>query len=189
MGNFKNYFYKKAGLKAVIIWGAVFLFFNIIVFPVLGNQIDPAGEYNILDLFFGYSMKEAFSVLEGIGEDGRSAHLYATAVADMIYPVIYSVFLSLLIAVLIKKLLSTESCFSYFVFSPFIIMLFDFIENSAIISMLISFPDITETMAKAGSIAGIAKWCSTGFVIIIVIIMVISILTGKITGIKKNDPV
>ena len=178
---FKNYLFKRAGLKNILIWGSAFLFFNIIVFPVLGNRIDPAGEYNMLDLFFGYSMGEAFSLLEGIGEGGRAAHLYATAFADMIYPFIYSIFLSLLLAQMIKKILSTGSYYSYFVIFPFFIMVFDFIENSAIITMILSFPDITETMAEVGSIAGIAKWCSTGLVIILVIIIAISILIKKIT--------
>lgn len=180
MGSLKNYFYKKTALKYLLLWGSVFVVFNIIVFPFFKNLMNTSAQQYMLDLFFGYSREEAFLFLDGIGEDGRSVHLIATFAADMIYPVVYTIFLSFLLSFLLKKLSITEGFFSYLIFLPFVIMAFDFIENSAIIAMLVSFPEITEAMVKAGSFAGIAKWCSTGFVLIVVLMLCLTLLTKKI---------
>lgn len=179
MKNLKDYFLEKTGGKRIMIWGLAFVVFNSLVFPVMGSRVDPSGVYKVFDLFFGYSMPEAVSLLQGIGEKGRTAHFFTTAVADIIYPVIYTFLLSMLIALLIKKLLLSESIYSYFILSPFCVMAFDYLENLSIIIMLASFPDISESMVKTGSFAGIAKWCCTGFVITGIIFLAALLLLRK----------
>lgn len=185
MESLKKYFFKRAGLRYLILWGSVFLIFNIIVFPFFKNLMNTSAQQYMLDLFFGYSREDAFLFLDRIGEDGRSVHLIATLAADMIYPFVYTIFLSFLLSLMLKKLSITEGFLSYLIFLPFVIMAFDFIENSAIAVMLVSFPEITEAMVKAGSFAGMAKWCSTGFVLIVVLVLSVILLTKKISPVSK----
>ncbi len=184
MERLKNILYRKADSKYLIICGTVFIIFNIFIFPYLQSRIDPTGQYPMLDLLFGYSLNEAYTILDAIGEEGRTVHLFATSAADMIYPPVYALFLSLIIAWIMKKLMFTDGILSYLVFFPFLIMAFDFMENSAIIVMLVSFPHLTERAVLMGSCAGMAKWVSIGIVILIILIPGIRILIRKIFKLK-----
>jgi len=180
MERLKHYLYKKADAKHLLIFGILFIIFNILIFPYLQNRIDPTGQYPMLDLLFGYSMQKACFILEGIGEEGRSAYLFTTSAADMIYPLVYALLLSLIIAWMLKKLMTDQGVMSYLIFIPFLIMVFDFIENSAIIIMLVSFPSLSERAVFSGSYAGMAKWVSTGIVIFIIVISGVRIIKRKI---------
>lgn len=184
MENLKNYLFKKADAKHLLICGILFIMFNIVIFPYLQNRIDPTGQHSMLDLLFGYSIHEAYYILDAIGEEGRLAHLIATSAADMIYPPVYALFLSLIIAVMMKKLKLTDGILSFLVFFPFLIMAFDFMENSAIIIMLSSFPYLPEWAVMTGSYAGMAKWVSTAIVILIILIPGVRIFINKIFKLK-----
>ncbi len=184
MESLKKYLYKIADAKHLLICGIIFIIFNIFIFPYLQNRIDPTGQHPMLDLLFGYSLNEAYYILDAIGREGRSAHLFATSAADMFYPVVYALLLSIIIALMMKKLMFTDGILSYIIFFPFLIMAFDFIENSAIIVMVSSFPHLPEGAVLLGSYAGMAKWVSTGIVILIILISGIMILKRKIFKLK-----
>lgn len=179
MDRLKDFLYKKADLKHLFFSGAVFTIFNILIFPFLQRRIDPSGEHPMLDLLFGYSQEEAYYILDAIGEEGRSAYFFTTSIADMLYPIVYSLFLSIIIILILKKMMIADGLLSYLAFSPFLIMIFDFIENSAIIIMLSSFPQLTEWAVMTGSYAGMAKWVSTAAVLVIIVFLLIRIFTRK----------
>jgi len=184
MDSLKNYLYKKADAKHLLICGILFIIFNILIFPYLQKRIDSTGQYPMLDLLFGYSMERACLILEGIGEEGRSAYLFTTSAADMLYPLVYALLLSLIIAWMLKKLMLEQGVMSYLIFLPFLIMVFDFIENSAIIIMLVSFPYLSERAVLMGSYAGMAKWVSTGIVLLVIAVTGSRIFIRKIFSVK-----
>ena len=184
MESLKNFLYKKADAKHLLICGILFIIFNILIFPYLQNRIDPTGEHPMLDLLFGYSMQKALFILDAIGEEGRSAYLITTSAADMLYPLVYALLLSFIISWMLKKLMLEDGILTYLVFLPFLIMIFDFLENSAIIMMLVSFPYLSERTVFFGSYAGMAKWVSTGIVLLVIALAWVTISIRKFVNIK-----
>jgi hypothetical protein len=115
-----------------------------------------------LDLEFYYTAEEAYSRLSGFSEEIRESYRMGLMVTDMIYPIVYS----LLFSFIIFRLWKNEKL----ALLPFMILLFDFIENISIITMLVFFP---EKIIFWGTLAGIStslKWLFSVLTLIFVFI-------------------
>jgi hypothetical protein len=115
-----------------------------------------------LDLEINYTAEEAHSRLSGFSEEIRESYRMGLMVSDMIYPIVYS----LLFSFIIYRLWQNEKL----ALLPFMILIFDFIENISIITMLVFFP---EKIIFWGTLAGIStslKWLFSVLTLIFVFI-------------------
>jgi hypothetical protein len=115
-----------------------------------------------LDLEVYYSAEVAFERLSEFSEEIRKSYRMGLMVTDMIYPIVYS----LLFSFIIFSLWQNEK----FAVLPFIILVFDFIENISVITMLGLFP---EKSIFWGTLAGIStslKWFFSALTLILVVI-------------------
>jgi hypothetical protein len=115
-----------------------------------------------LDLEINYTAEEAYLRLSGFSEEIRESYRMGLMVSDMIYPIVYS----LLFSFIIYRLWQNEKL----ALLPFMILIFDFIENISIITMLGLFP---EKSIFWGTLAGIStslKWFFSALTLIFVVI-------------------
>ncbi|MCS4433400.1 hypothetical protein [Aquiflexum gelatinilyticum] len=142
--------------KNIFFLFVLFLGFNLWILPGMMTGEKP------LDLEINYTAEEAYSRLSRFSEEIRESYRMGLMVSDMIYPIVYS----LLFSFIIFKLWQNEMI----ALLPFTILVFDFIENFSIITMLGLFP---EKSIFWGTLAGIStslKWFFTAITLIFVVI-------------------
>jgi hypothetical protein len=161
----------------VVVFLVLQLFFNFWVFPFFTRQFGPGEGQQMLDLMFGFSPEQAYTIISDYGAAGRSGAIKTTAVADSIYPFVYAGLLALAISWFLNGIPLKSQKWQYLNLLPFAALVFDFIENAGIIIMLGSFPRQMDVVARIASAAGMLKWT---MVVISVLALVLVILWGRI---------
>lgn len=115
-----------------------------------------------LDLKFGYSVEEAYEALGRLDADEREGYHFGILTLDMPYLVIYFLLFSGILVKIWKK--------KQVVFIPFLIMVFDFLENISVLSMLRLFPERNEPVAVFASIFTTSKWVMIGILAVFIIL-------------------
>lgn len=140
-------------LAIMIVIGGGFSYFGQYLNTQANTQVEP------LDLRLGYSYEEAMGFFELIGEEGRRNYFMVELLLDSVYPLVYSLFLCLLlIALLQARALRFEGQLYMFCFLPFLIALVDYIENTAILFSIASYPDSSASLLFLASLATQIKW-------------------------------
>ena len=135
---------------------------------------------NLFDLSLtGYSFEYAIKLLDTLGSDGRELYLYRQLPLDFIYPGLLAGSCSLLLSWLFLKTQKTNSKLFYFCYIPVAAGLVDYLENIIIVSILTSYPNVSEVSISLASAMTIAKSVlTTAFFVLLII--------GVILNLKKK---
>lgn len=143
---------------------SVYLVFVMVLFPALGGDSDVAP----LDLMFSYSPEQAYKIIEAYGPEVRHDYVISALTLDVAYPLTYS----FMFAIWLTLLLKTDNRMTCTIrMLPFAVLLFDLLENSGIVLMLINYPQRLEFAATATSIATSLKWVFASVVIILTLVL------------------
>ncbi len=173
------------GVK-VLVW---FLLAQVIYLTMLLVTIPKvlihAGEMKLLDMMpAGYDVEYVKLLFESLGEEGRAAYLFRQIPLDLIYPALFAISFSLLLAFILKKVTTKEcSPVFYLCLLPVAAGFFDYLENSGIISMLVTYPDFSFYVAKTTSVFSILK---SAFTTLYFIVLLGSLLVLAKLRIKKR---
>ena len=154
-----NTIIEKASLrKAVpftVFFVAMYFLINNTAFGVAG-LLQITGGANILDFEFGYTAAEALDMLTALGEQGRN--FYLTRIIPIYFPFPFSYMLCYAgwIALLLKHI-APKGYMKSLLLVPITAMLFDWIENIAVIFMLKSYLSLPKWAIMTASTAGILK--------------------------------
>ena len=175
----KNTIIQKASLKKAILFTILFVAFYVIInFSGIGvaGLLEITGGANILDFEFGYTYEEAYGILTALGVEGRIFYLTKISPIDFPFPFTYMLFYAGWIALLAKHTLSKEWC-KYLLLVPVLAMLFDWIENIGIITMLNNYPNLPSWAVLIASVGGILKTSFTaGSTVLIGILFIMFII-------------
>ena len=127
----------------------------------------------------GYSFEYVIKLLDTLGSDGRELYLYRQLPLDFIYPGLFAGSCSLLLSWLFLKTQQTNSKLFYFCYIPLAAGLFDYLENIFIVSILASYPNVSEVSISLASTMTIAKSALTTVFFVLLIIGVILNLKKK----------
>lgn len=105
----------------------------------------------------GYSYAYAIELLDALGVEGRNLYLFRQLPMDFIYPGLFAVSCCLLLSWLFTKSLNSNSKMFYLCFVPVAAGLFDYLENTGIVLILLSYPDVTELLVAITSYLTILK--------------------------------
>jgi len=105
----------------------------------------------------GYSYAYAIELLGALGIEGRNLYLYQQLPMDFIYPGLFAVSCCLLLSWLFVKSLNSNSKMFYLCFVPAAAGLFDYLENIGIVRMLLSYPNVAESLVSITSYLTILK--------------------------------
>ena len=100
----------------------------------------------ILDVLPSYDMKTVEQNMLGYGEDGRQLYAWASLTLDVIFPMCYVVFFAGLITLFVGS-----KSIHRLALVPFLLGLIDLTENIQICTMLVQFPDITDSQVSMAS--------------------------------------
>jgi len=156
----KKFISRYASIKSTLLLLGLVLVFNLVVFPFA----HPAGlKLGILDLYFSYSVMEAYQLLDTYTEANRHTYLLVELTVDLVYPWVYSFALCFLIFLLSSKL--NLSLF------PFLILIVDYFENFGIATLIYYYPQKLLYIAAVTSLFTSIKW-------VLVILSVLIVLYG-----------
>ncbi len=134
---------------------AVYVYMLLVSLPYVMSF---AGGMRLFDLMpTGYSPEYAENLLGILGADGRHAYLVRQIPFDMLYPGLFAISYAMLSAFILKNIFTSTNKFRYLILLPIFAGLFDYLENTGIISMLIMYPDFSKTLASVSSVCTVLK--------------------------------
>lgn len=136
-----------------------------------------------LDLMFFYTPEQAFEMMEKYGEAGRSVYLQIELTADIIYPMIYTLFFGLLISWLFQRAFKADHQMQKWNVMPVGAWLFDMLENSGIVSMLLMYPSKPEVIAWITMLFGLLKWA---FFLITMGLVLVGLVKAALNRFRKQ---
>jgi hypothetical protein len=132
-----------------IISTAIYLVMVLITLPELYMK---AGGLDMFDLRpMGYGLVEANKILDGLGEEGRWYYLTRQIPLDILYPGLLSAVLSGAWLMLLKAGKLSTSFPKWFIMVAVLAGLADYGENIAVVTMLLSFPNISLGLVTTAS--------------------------------------
>mgnify|MGYP007089981715 CR=1 FL=1 len=138
----------------------------------------------ILDMIpSGYDITYVNSLLNMLGEKGRSVYLFNQIPIDMFYPFFFGITYSFIFAYFLKKINRLESKLVYFSFLPLFAGFFDYMENIGIIILLNNYPNYSELMVKTTNAFSILKSSFTTIFFISLILLLVVFGINKL-GLK-----
>ena len=161
----------------------LFLILTIIVNVAMGNVIPQilalSGGAPILDMRPGYTfadIEHLFAVLSGQGRQ-----LYTTLqVLDLILPLALGMTLTLALTGVITRLLPEGHPMEKAVSLPILGMIFDYLENITIATLIASYPNLSPLTVSVASIFTQLKW------LCIILACVLLVILAAIALIKKK---
>jgi len=115
-----------------------------------------SGGIGMLDMEFGYSQLQVYSLLDSIGAAGRQ--LYSRMLGlDFIFAVIFMLFQSLLLTVLLRKT-AVNQYLQKLNILPFVRSALDIVENIFLLVILFNYPGHYPNIIKISSAITILKW-------------------------------
>lgn len=182
MNKFFNTIISKISWKKAILFTMLFFaFFILINYSGVGVKglLDISSGSNILDFEFGFNYGKAHKILAALGDEGRTFYLTKIMPLDFPFPFTYMLFYLGWIALLLKHLRPRKQ-YKYLLFMPILAMLFDWVENIGIITMLLYYPNIPSWAVLLASIFGMLKTIFTiGSIAIIGILFILLIYSSK----------
>lgn len=171
----------KKVLGFFILTNLVYAFMLIVTIP---RTIEFSNGMKLLDMLpTGYDLTYVNKLFNTLGEDGRKIYLTNQIPVDMVYPFLFGLTYALVLMYFLKKLNLLNTPYLYLSLLPIIVGVADYLENFGIISMLIKYPEITETTIVIISTFSLIKSVSTSLFFIVLIIMLF--LVG-IKSLKKK---
>ncbi len=156
---FSNTLKKYAKGRIIFAFLALMLLFAMFIVPTVQGRLEASsGGSGPIDLLLSYTPEKAYSMIASYGNAGRSLYRTFAMTADVIYPVVYSIFLGLLITWLFQRSIAPNSKLQMLNTVPFGALLFDWLENISIVTMLSLYPSTPTTVAKLASICTTIKW-------------------------------
>ena len=131
----------------------------------------------------GYSYQYAKSLLESLGEQGRSVYLYQQLPADFLYPGLFAVSCSLLLTWLFAKSFKANSKMFYIAIVPALGGLFDYLENVSIVLMIKSFPGLSQGLVAIASIFTVLK---SVFTIVFFFLLFVGCAAFLVSRLRRN---
>ncbi|MCK5776032.1 MAG: hypothetical protein KAH25_07650 [Bacteroidales bacterium] len=166
--------------KNILIGIGFIIFINVIAFPLFPMLFSDSNIIagKILDIQFGFMPIMVQELLFSMTEKGRHIYYLSTIIIDIPYAITYGFVYSFLIIFLLKKQkdnkLNKRTC-RMLVFTPFLITLFDLIENGGILYFITSYPQINPTVVGFISLSNQLKWIMAGLSFIIIMYLSLSV--------------
>ena len=136
----------KKVLGLFILTNAVYMFMLTVTIP---NTMGFSNGTKLLDMIpTGYDLNYVSELFSSLGENGRKTYLTNQIPVDMVYPLLFGLTYCLLLAYFLKKLNKLNAPYTYLCLLPIIARIADYLENFGIITMLKSYPDLTEFAVK-----------------------------------------
>lgn len=189
LGKMSDALAKKANGKNVLILLIIYLLYSSLMFWA-GSVIKAYSEgVGPIDLKLFYSPETAYQMMASYKESGRELYKTIELTVDVVFPVINALFFSLLITYFLRRALRSEGVIQKLNLLPFITLLFDYLENAGIVTMLLCYPGKKlTTVAQVTSTFTILKWVMAGATLVVTLIGLAAFCFKKVVAREKWEP-
>lgn len=136
-------------LLLFVVTMAVYLLMLLVTIPSVQSYAPNTALFDLSPS--GYSHSQALSLLETLGQDGRSAYIFPQLAIDFIYPGLFAICFSTMFIWVYSKRIRPDSKFLYLAVLPVFGGIFDYVENILIIQMIMTFPDVSKGLVAVSS--------------------------------------
>ncbi|GAB3718539.1 hypothetical protein GCM10027592_61590 [Spirosoma flavus] len=157
MNSLYNFLNRIANWKTVLLLLSIYLSFPAYwlknaedtINQLAGKPIGP------IDLTFGFNPTRTLAMVADYGPTARSFYAQTELTTDLIYPLVYSLLLAVLLTMVFRHKLNRR-----FIILPLFALLFDYLENAAIVTLLTTYPTQSLGVAVLCEVVKLAKWLS-----------------------------
>lgn len=162
-------------LGLFIVTNVVYAFMLTVTIP---KTMEFSNGMKLLDMMpTGYDFDYVSELFRTLGANGRGIYLTNQIPVDLIYPFLFGLTYCLLLGYFLKKLNKLNGPFSYLCLLPIIAGIADYMENFGIITMLRSYPKLTEIAVQKTSSFSVIKSMSTSvfFIVLVIVLLVLGL--------------
>ena len=176
-----------SGKKVLVL----FLLTNIVYAYMLLVTIPATMEFSnglqLLDMMpVGYDLEYVNTLFHSLGDTGRQMYLTKQIPVDMIYPLLFGISYAAVLAYFLLKLPKPNPKYLYLCLLPVIAGIADYLENIGIISMLNTYPNVTETTVNITSMFSVIKSSATSIYFLTLIVVLIVLGVRRMKSISEN---
>ena len=161
-----NFLNRLANWKALLFLGIIYVSFPAYWFKNAGATISQlAGKpVDPIDLTFGFNPARTLAMVADYGPAARAFYARTELTIDLIYPIVYSFLLAIILTMLFRH--RSNRLIGLL---PFVVLLSDYLENAAIVTLLTSYPAQSMTVAVLCEVVKLIKWLSFGITVGLII--------------------
>jgi len=159
--------------------GWLIIVFLLLVIAINAYVVPAIYPPETLDVQSSYSPERAYQLIGSYGEEGRQYYVLIELTLDIVYPLISALFFSSLMIYLFRRTFPLDSfCQKLPLLGP-IVMVVDYLENTGIVVMLLSYPRRLDVLAQVANAFTVAKFALSYLELILILIGLLGWL-GKI---------
>lgn len=132
----------------------------------------------VIDLTIGYDPARTLRMVANYGPAARAYYARTELTADVAYPLTYGLLFAVILTLLFRN--KAPKLFRWVTLLPLASLLFDYLENAAIVSLLTTYPAQSPTLAGLCEVAKVGKWLSFGLVILSMLYGLLRLVLSKI---------
>ena len=175
--------------RNVLLLVALFIVMTAVLLPLADTRLSVlSGGAGPLDMRFSYTAAQAYATLDAYGPAGREFDLNTELTVDLLYPIIYGLFCSLAILYFRQRWGPAHPALARLALLPFLAVLADYLENAAVIGLLLIYPDRLPPLAVAASLLTSAKWLLQGLSLALVAASAAGALLARRQPMKPAAP-
>ncbi|MCM4151004.1 hypothetical protein DHD05_05310 [Arenibacter sp. N53] len=164
-----------SGKKVLLLFILVNLVYVFMLAVTIPKTMGFSKGLKLLDMMPGGYNSEYIKTLFGnLGEVGRSVYLYQQIPVDMIYPGLFAISYCLVMGYFLQKLQKLDTVYFYLTLLPIVAGIADYLENFGIITMLNSYPEVSQlSMGLTNTFTIVKSMATTIYFVALIITMVI----------------
>ncbi|WP_428657862.1 hypothetical protein [Runella sp.] len=177
MKKLSTFFYRISNWKILLLLVVLYMMFPGYFLKNAETQINLLSGKTLgpIDLTMGFTPTRTLQMVEQYGQSARDYYATVEMTIDVIYPIVYSCLFAVALSLLYYR--KSYRPFALVNIFPFISLVFDYLENITIVTMLKNFPEQSMTVASLCEIFKMIKWGSF-------VITVLFIVYGLLKGLK-----
>lgn len=168
------------GRKVLVLFVITNLVYAYMVAVTIPKTMAYANGMKLLDMMpTGYDYDYVVDLFNNLGAEGRNVYLTNQIPVDMVYPLLFGVTYCFILGFFLKKLNKLKPPFVLLCVLPIIAGIADYLENFGIITLLNTYPDLTQLEVKITMLSSLIKSISTSiyFVSLIGILLALGVKT------------
>jgi hypothetical protein len=144
----------------------------MLIIEILFGVILPKGENaRMIDTAFVTSGSAIYEIIGNYDAGMRQAYIWGAVTLDLIFPIVYFLLFAFLLFAVWKN--------AKLAIIPLLQMIFDYLENAGVVTMLSIWPDKLDWLASVTVVFSLIKWGLAGITVILIIIGTIRYLSKR----------
>jgi hypothetical protein len=133
----------------------------------------------VIDLTIGFNPQKTYQMVADYGDEARAYYAQTEVTTDVIYPIVYALLFGVILTLLYRN--KAYKPFSWINLLPFVALIFDYLENICIVSLLQNYPSQSLNTATFCEVFKMLKWVSFGISVVLILYGLIRLLLTKVS--------